>query len=89
MYKPATADRLMQLAANHATQIAEQWYKALITNSKTQAYRSLSKEACTHYAELVCQNLSKFYFAEDCEKEVTHFLDVHGYVEDRFAHKFL
>jgi hypothetical protein len=85
MYR-AIADRLMQLASDHATQIAEQWYKAVTTNSKTPAYKSLSKEDGVRYAELVCRNLSTFYFAESCEKAVADFLSAHRYVEDRFSH---
>jgi hypothetical protein len=83
--KMALADRLMQFCARNRSQIAEQWYKALSNNSKTQAYRSMPKEACVRHAEFIYINLEKLYFAENPESVGVHLLDVDGFVEDHFA----
>jgi hypothetical protein len=83
--KSALADRLMQLSANNSSQIAEQWYKALSTNTKTQAYLSMSKEACIRHAEFFFKNLENIYFAENPESVAAHLLDVEGFVEDVYA----
>lgn len=81
----ALADRLMQLSANNSNQIAEQWYKALCTNSKTEAYLSMHKEACIRHAEFIYKNLENIYFAEKPESAASHLLDVDGFVEDHYA----
>ncbi len=83
--KFALGDRLMQFCANNFDQISDQWYKALSTNSRTQAYRSLHKEACTRHAEYIIKSMEKLYFADDPEKAVSHLLDVNGFVEDHQA----
>jgi hypothetical protein len=85
--KSALSDRLMQFCANHCDQVAEQWYQALTTNSKTQAYRLMSKEACLRHARYIYSNLENLYFAEDPEKAVSNLLDVNGFVEDHYARK--
>ena len=85
--KSALADRLMQLSVHDSSQIAEQWYKALSTNTETQAYRSMNKEACIRHAEFIYKNLEKIYFAEDPKSVAAHLLDVDGLVEDHFARK--
>jgi hypothetical protein len=83
----ALADRLMQFCANNSAQIAEQWYKALSTNAKTQAYRVMPKETCTRHAEFIYNNLGKIYFADRPESVAAHLLDVDKFAEDHYGHK--
>jgi hypothetical protein len=84
MYR-ATADKLMQFCANNSTQIAEQWYKALSINTRTQGYHLMQKETCMRHAEFIYKNLEKVYFAEKPEAVLTNLLDIDGFVEDHFA----
>ena len=81
----ALTDRLMQFTADHAHQIAEQWYQAVSTNTKTPAYRLMKKEVCIRHAEYIYQNLNKLFFADNCESAVANLLDVGGFVEDHYA----
>jgi len=81
----ALADKLMQFSSSHSSKIAEQWYKALSTNTKTQAYKSMHRDACIRHAECIYKNLEKLYFAESPESAVLHLLDVDGFVEDHYA----
>lgn len=81
----ALADRLIDLCERNAEKIAEQWYKALSTNPRTTSYRLMSKEGCLRHAISIFKNLGQMYFAENCDKAVSHILDVHGFVEDHFA----
>jgi hypothetical protein len=83
--KTALADRLMQFCANYSSQIAEQWYKALSNNTRTQAYSSMHKESCLRHAEFIYKNLGNFYFSEKPESVLAHMLDIDGFVEDHYA----
>ncbi len=81
----ALSDKLMAFTTQHAHQIAEQWYKALSTNPRTQAYQSMHKEACLRHAEFIYKNLGEMYFSQNVEQTVSRLLDVDGFVEDHFA----
>jgi hypothetical protein len=81
----ATADRLMQFCTKNSNQIAEQWYKALSTNIRTQSYHLMQKETCIRHAEFIYKNLEKIYFAEKPESVLAHLLDIDGFVEDHYA----
>lgn len=83
--RSALADKLMQFSYSHSDKIAEQWYKALSTNTRTQAYNAMHKDACIRHAECIYKNLEKLYFAENPESAVLHLLDVDGFVEDHYA----
>jgi hypothetical protein len=80
----AHADRLMDMCRNHADEIAEVWYKALSSNSKTTSFRLMPKEGAVRHAMAFYKNLEELYFAEDCFKAVEHTLDVDGFAEDYF-----
>jgi hypothetical protein len=81
----ALADRLMQFSANNSIQIAEQWYKAISSNTRTQAYSSMHKESCIRHAEFIYKNLGKIYFSEKPESILAHLTDIDGFVEDHYA----
>jgi hypothetical protein len=81
----ALSDRLMQFSADHAPQIAEQWYKALSANPKTRSYRLMKKEVCVRHAENIYKNLNQLFFADNCENAVANFLDMDGFVEEHYA----
>jgi hypothetical protein len=81
----ALADRLMDMCAREAGQIAELWYKSLSSNPRTRSYRSMPKEGCLRHAVSIYRNLGQMYFADDCYKAVDHTMDVYGFAEDNFA----
>jgi len=83
--RSALADRLMKCCANNSRIIAEQWYKALCTNTRTQAFSSMHRESCIRHAEFVYKNLEKIYFDEKPESTLAHLLDIEGFVEDHYA----
>src|SRR5512139_530813 len=83
----ALADRLMQFCADHSDQIAENWYRVLCSNPRTQAYHLMPREACLRHANCIYKSLEKLYFAENPESEVSHLLDVDGFVEDHYGRK--
>ncbi len=79
------ADRLIHLCARDAAKIAEDWYKALCSNPRTQSYHLMSKEGCLQHATFILKSLEEVYFAKDCNKAVADFLDKNEYVERHFA----
>ncbi len=83
--KGALSDRLMQFCADNSSQIAEQWYKALSTNTRTPAYRLMPKDACLRHAAHIYKNLGNIYFSNKPEEVAAHLLDVDGFVEDYYA----
>jgi hypothetical protein len=85
--KSALIDRLMHFCATNSGHIAELWYKALCTNSRTQAFHTVPKESCLRHAEFIYKNLGKIYFAEKPEVILAHLIDVDGFVEDHYARK--
>ncbi len=79
------ADRLIDLCIRNADQIAEHWYHALVSNSRTHAYKSMAKETCLRLATSMYKNLGKMYLSENPYQAVEQNLDVAGFVEDQFA----
>ena len=79
------ADRLIDLCARHADQMAEQWYQALISNPRTRSYATLDKEACRRHAVHIYRNLGRMYLAEDPYHAVAHSLDITGFAEDYYG----
>jgi hypothetical protein len=61
----AHADKLLNFAEQHAIDIAKEWYKALITNSRTVAYRKVREFKLVNQGELFFKNLKKLYFEKD------------------------
>jgi hypothetical protein len=85
--KPALADRLMKMCENDAYIMAANWYHVLISNHRTTEFAAMPEEDCISHAAHIYRNLSKMYFAENCEKAVTEFFDVNGYFEEAFNSK--
>lgn len=79
------ADRLIDMCARHAEQMAEQWHQALITNPRTKSYRMLDKGVCQRHAVHMYKNLGRMYLADDPYQAVAHSLDVTGFAEDSFG----
>jgi hypothetical protein len=76
------ADRLIDMCARHADQMAEEWYQALVSNPRTGSYRTLDKEACQRHAIHMYKNLGQMYLADDPYQAVARKLDVVGFAED-------
>ena len=85
MTQKALADRLMDLCDQNAEQIAEQWYKSLITNPRTHTFRSNPKESCIRHAVFLFKNLRRMYFADNPYEDVIHILDATGYAEEQYG----
>lgn len=75
-------DRLIDLCARHAEQMAEQWYRALVSNPRTRSFVAMTGEACQRHAVYIYKNLGRMYLAEDPYQAVVHHLDVTGFAED-------
>jgi hypothetical protein len=69
----AYADKLLNFAEQHATDIAKQWQKALMTNSRTVAYRKVREFKLVNQGELFFKNLKKLYFEQDAFDVVSAF----------------
>jgi len=80
-------DKLLDLSKGHAHAIAEDWYKAVSTNSRTPSFHAIPKHKLIHLAVSTLENLKKLYFAENPYQEVFTFLDQIGYAEETFQLK--
>ena len=85
MTQKVLADRLMDLCSQNAKQIAEQWYKSLITNPRTPSFRSSPKESCLRHAVFLYKNLKRLYFADNPHQEVIRIWDATGYAEEQYS----
>ena len=83
--RKALADNLMSMCAKHSEQMAEQWYQALSSNSRTASHRMLPKPVCLRHAVSVYGNLGQMYFADNCYQTVGRILDVASFAEDHYA----
>jgi len=81
----AFADRLIDICARDAEQMAQRWHENLIGNPRTASYRLIPAETCQRHACYIYKNLGKMYFAENCYQAMMHTLDVVGFAEDNFA----
>lgn len=61
----AHADKLLSFAERHALDIAKEWYKSLITNSRTTSYRKVREYKLLNQGELFYKNLKNLYFEHD------------------------
>ena len=68
----------MDLCCRHADKVADQWYQALMKNSKTAYLRTISQEACLRHATYFYTNLGTMYFAEDINQAIIKVLDAAG-----------
>lgn len=61
----AYADKLLNFAEQHATDIGKEWCKALLANSRTTSYRKVREFKLVNQGELFYKNLKKLYFERD------------------------
>ena len=85
MEQRALADKLLDLAEHHSSNIAERWYESVNTNPRTISHRIVSKEKLVHRAQSFYRNLKRLFFAENPYQEVLQFLERTSYVEDTIA----
>jgi hypothetical protein len=83
--RKALADRLIDSCVRNADEIAEHWYQALVSNTRTTSYNSVAKATCFRLATALYKNLGKMYFAENSYQAVEQTLDASGFAEDQFA----
>ena len=85
MEKRAFADKLLDLAEYHSSNIAALWYDSVSTNQRTISYHSVNKEKLILCAQSFYGNLKRLYLAGNPYQEVLRFLERTSYVEDTMA----
>ncbi|MHB8086097.1 MAG: hypothetical protein ACYDHZ_09740 [Dehalococcoidia bacterium] len=78
----AYADKLLNFAEQHARDIAQQWQKALITNSKTPSYKKVREFKLVNEGENFYKNLKKLYFDQNTYDVVSAYFT--KFAEDQF-----
>lgn len=58
----AYADKLLNFTEQHATEIAKQWVKTLMSNPRTTAYRKVREFKLVNQGESFYKTLKKLYF---------------------------
>jgi hypothetical protein len=84
MHRPL-ADRLIEMCIRHSDEIAESWYKNLVSNARTHTYQTIPRETCLRHAVSIYKNLGKMYLTENPYQAVRESLDISGLTEDQFA----
>ena len=79
------ADRLIELCFRHSDNIAQAWYKAVSTNSRTTSSQLIPEEAALRHAVYFYQHIGDMYFAKNCYQAVEHVLDIDGLAEDYYC----
>lgn len=79
------ADRLIDLCARHADEMAQQWRQALTTNLRTKSFATVNREACQRHAVQMYRNLGQMYLSKDPFQAVVDSLDVAGMAEDLYG----
>lgn len=74
----AHADKLLNLAEKHATDIAKQWYKSLMESSKTKSYRKVREFKLINQGELFYRSLKKLYFEQRLFDKATGYFSKWG-----------
>jgi len=67
----AYADKLLNFAEQHATDIAREWAKALTKNQRTKEYRKVREYKLVNQGELFYKNLKKLYFERNTYENVS------------------
>lgn len=78
----AYADKLLNFAEQHATDIAKEWVKALVKNPKTASYRKVREYKLVNEGELFFKSLKKLYFERNAYDIVSAYFSKWG--EDQF-----
>jgi hypothetical protein len=81
MYE-AYADKLLNFTEQHATEIGQQWAKALQSSAKTRAYRKVREFKLVNQGELFFKNMKKLFFDQNVYDVVTAYFT--KYAEDQF-----
>lgn len=78
----AYADKLLNFAEQHATDIAKEWAKSLAKNTRTPSYRKVREYKLINEGELFFKNLKKLYFERNAYDIVSAFFS--KWAEDQF-----
>ena len=78
----ALADKLLNFAEQHAKDIAKEWYKALISNARTQSYRKVREYKMLNEGENFYKNLKKLYFEQNVYDVATAYFS--KFAEEQF-----
>jgi hypothetical protein len=75
-------DKMIEIAKNHAGEMAESWVQAIKANAKTPSYHSLPKDLCLNTAFTFYTNIIILYKSEKPHQEVVSFFS--RYAEQSF-----
>jgi hypothetical protein len=78
----AYADKLLNFAEQHATDISKEWVKSLLKNTRTTSYRKVREFKLINEGELFFKNLKKLYFERDAYDIVSAYFS--KWAEDQF-----
>jgi hypothetical protein len=67
----AYADKLLNFTEQHAADIAKQWVKALMSNTRTKAYRKVREFKLVNQGESFYKTLKKLYFEPNAHEMAT------------------
>lgn len=81
MYQ-AYADKLFKFTEQHATEIGQQWAKALQSNPRTAAYRKVREFKLANQGEVFFKNLGKIFFDQKTYDVATAYFT--KFAEDQF-----
>jgi hypothetical protein len=85
MDRRAFADKMLDIAENRASEIAERWYRSMSANARVPTYCSIPKQELIAKAISFYQNLKHLYFAENPYQAVLQSLEKTRYVEEAYA----
>jgi len=78
----AYADKLLNYAEQHATDIAKEWAKALTKNQRTTSYRKVREYKLINQGELFYKNLKKLFFEPNTYESASVYFS--KWAEDQF-----
>lgn len=81
MYE-AYADKLLNFTAQHATEIGQQWAKALQSSPRTRSYRKVREFKLVNQGELFFKNMKKLFFDQNLYDVVTAYFT--KWAEDQY-----
>lgn len=81
MYE-AYADKLLNFTAQHATEIGQQWAKALQSSPRTRSYRKVREFKLVNEGELFYKNLKRLFLDQNLYDVVTAYFT--KWAEDQY-----
>jgi len=81
MYE-AYADKLLNFTAQHATEIGQQWAKALQSSPRTRSYRKVREFKLVNEGELFFKNMKRLFFDQNLYDVVTAYFT--KWAEDQY-----